>query len=92
MLLLGSKWVYLNYIGNMALLSRSLNASISNGIWDNKRVALLERAMDKETLKVANMTKWSKKQMAARNDKLSVEISQIITGPKFEKKNNKKWL
>lgn len=83
---------YLHCIGNMVLVSRKLNSSLSNNIWEIKRQELSRRAMGKETQKVAKLEKWSKKQIKARNDRFSNEISQIITGPKFEKKENSNWL
>jgi len=83
---------YLNCIGNMALVTRKLNSTMSDSTWDNKKKILSQKAMDKETQKVAKLEKWTKKQMKDRNDRLSNEISQIITGPKNEKRSNYKWL
>lgn len=83
---------YLNCIGNMALVSRKLNTVLSNSSWDNKRIELSAKAMGKAAQRVAKLKKWSKDQMKTRNNNYSSEISQIITGPKFEKNINNKWL
>ena len=84
---------YINSIGNMVLLSRKLNASISNGTWDVKKEAIKEKAMDKSARKVATKySKWTKSQMKSRNNSFSKEICRVITGPKYEKKFNPNWL
>ena len=83
---------FLNCIGNMALVSRRLNSIMSNGPWDDKRKELSQKAMGKETQKVAKMDKWSKLQLNNRNKRFSCEISQIITGPKYEKGISNNWL
>lgn len=83
---------YTDCIGNYALLTRGLNASISNGPWPSKRKEMLVKAFDSETRKVAGVSKWNEKSIKERNDKLSNEIKQYITGPKSEIKSGDKWL
>lgn len=48
--------------------------------------------MDKTTRDVARKTNWTEKQIKARCNFLSKEISRIITGPKNEKNSNNNWL
>ena len=83
---------YTDCIGNYALLTRGLNASISNGPWPIKRKEMLVKAFDSETRKVAVVSKWNENSVKERNDKLSNEIKQYITGPKSEIKSGDKWL
>ena len=83
---------YTDCIGNYALLTRSLNSSISNGPWVNKRKEILERAFDEDTRKAANEKKWNEDIMKNRNEKFSSEIIKYITGPKAENGKSKNWL
>ena len=83
---------YTDCIGNYALLTRSLNSSISNGPWPTKRKEILVKCFDDITRVAANESKWNETTIKARNDKLANEIRQWITGPKSEKKNGNKWL
>ena len=83
---------YTDCIGNYALLTRALNASISNGPWPNKRKEMQVKAFDSETRKVAEESRWNANSIKERNDKLSNEIRQYITGPKSDIKNGNKWL
>ena len=83
---------YTECIGNYALLTRSLNASISNGPWDKKRKAILERAFDVETRNAAEEKKWNEETIKNRNSKLANEIRQYITGPASDNKRTNKWL
>lgn len=83
---------YTDCIGNYALLTRSLNSSISNGPWPNKRKEMLIKAFDSETRKVAELSKWNGETIKERNDRFANEIRQYITGPKNENKAGNRWL
>lgn len=83
---------YTDCIGNYALLTRSLNSSVSNGPWPNKRKEMLVKAFDNEARKVAAEPKWNESIIKNRNDKFANEIRQYITGPKNENKNGNQWL
>ena len=83
---------YLNCIGNMVLVGRSLNSKMKNKPWDEKRICLQTLAMGKSALKVAKLEKWTKSQMETRNKNHSNELSQYITGPKSDKKVGSNWL
>lgn len=83
---------YTDCIGNYALLTRSLNSSISNSPWPTKRKEISVRCFDDITRNAANEPTWKENNIKARNDKLSNEIRQWITGPKSENKNANKWL
>lgn len=83
---------YTDCVGNYALLTRSLNSSVSNGAWPTKRKEMILKAFDAETRKVAEESKWNESAIKARNDKFANEIRQYITGPKNEIRNGNKWL
>lgn len=83
---------YTDCIGNYALLTRSLNSSISNSPWPIKRKEIIEKCFDDITRAAANEVTWKENNIKNRNNKLSNEIRQWITGPKNEKKNGDKWL
>lgn len=83
---------YLNCIGNMGLLTSSLNSSISNGPWDKKREEIKLKAADKTTCIASNNEKWTEPQIKRRNKSLADKISKVITGPNFEKNDKCNWL
>ena len=87
-----TRQTYLNSIGNLALVSRKLNATMSNASWNVKRKELLDKALSKSTLSVAKLDNWNANTMKRRNNSLSNSISQIITGPLNEKKKSDNWL
>lgn len=83
---------YLNCIGNLALVSKGLNAAMSNKPWEEKREIILERAGNMETQRVARYKKWTDREIKKRNNSLIKDILDTITGPVSEKTRKNNWL
>lgn len=71
---------YLNNIGNLALLSQSLNSENSNAIWEKKKKNI-ENSQFVLTNSIETDCKWDKEAIKRRCEKLTELAMKHITGP-----------
>lgn len=69
----------INTLGNMAIITQSLNSSVSNNKWQKKlNSGLREKAVDLITMKeVVNKPKWDEKAIAERAEWLATKANEI---------------
>lgn len=71
----------INTIGNLTLVSQSLNSSMSNAPWSEKRKALKESSLLPLNLKLTNLQNWNESEIEARGKELFNFAREIWPSP-----------
>lgn len=71
----------LHHLGNLTLVTGSLNSAMSNGPWTRKRRELYEHSMLRLNAELAAIETWDEDAIAARSRSLAHEICQIWQPP-----------
>ena len=71
-------------IGNLTLVNRSLNATLSDAPWDNKRKTLAEHSvllLNKVLLEESQDAIWDEQFIQSRSKRMATKISDVWPGP-----------
>ncbi len=71
----------INQLGNLTLTSGSLNSSLSNGTWENKRPALVQHSLLALNQQVAAQENWDEDSIKRRGGELAEQICGLWPGP-----------
>lgn len=71
----------LHHLGNLTLVTGSLNASLSNAAWATKRTGLAEHSLLMLNSELAKLERWDERGIRARSRSLIAEICAIWLPP-----------
>jgi len=71
----------LHKIGNLTLLTKQLNPSVSNGPWEKKRDKILDHSALNLNRKFQNVTEWNESRIAKRSEELFKSALKIWPKP-----------
>ena len=68
-------------MGNLTLLTQSLNSSVSNSAWANKKEAMLDASLLPITQRLRRYEAWNEESIEQRGKELLEEALKIWPGP-----------
>ena len=71
----------LHHLGNLTLVTGSLNASLSNAAWETKRTDLAQHSLLMLNKELAQLERWDEAAIRARETSLTQEICAIWMAP-----------
>lgn len=71
----------LQTIGNLTLLTQSLNSSVSNTAWESKKEAILDASLLPITQRLRRYDTWNEDSISQRGKELLDEALKIWPGP-----------
>jgi hypothetical protein len=72
---------HVNLLGNLTLVTGSLNAAMSNGAWTTKRVALDEHSLLLLNRELVKKPEWNEQMIQTRGQNLTEHLLEIWRGP-----------
>jgi hypothetical protein len=68
-------------MGNLTLLTQSLNSSVSNSAWAEKKEAILDASLLPISQRLRRYDTWNEESIAQRGKELLAEALKIWPGP-----------
>ena len=72
---------HVHLIGNLTLITGSLNSTISNGAWDAKRAALAKHSILMLNKDLSEEDEWNESSIQARGERITDQILRLWPGP-----------